>query len=121
MDSPHPIDRAIGQRVREARRAARLSQQRLGDTLGVSFQQVQKYESGYNRVSAHTLLVIAEVLQQPVTRFLNISPSVQAPIPQACEVAFNRIADAETRRRVAALWQAIAELAVRSSMPQQAS
>ena len=61
----HTIDKAIGGRLKMYRQRANISQTALGKHLGVSFQQVQKYENGTNRVSAATLIKIA--------RFLNIS------------------------------------------------
>jgi transcriptional regulator with XRE-family HTH domain len=63
----HAIDKAIGGRLKMYRQRANISQTALGKHLGVSFQQVQKYENGTNRVSAATLIKIA--------RFLNISVS----------------------------------------------
>lgn len=61
----HTIDKAIGGRLKMYRQRSNISQTALGKHLGVSFQQVQKYENGTNRVSAATLIKIA--------RFLNIS------------------------------------------------
>jgi transcriptional regulator with XRE-family HTH domain len=58
----NPIDLAVGLRIRERRRALGLSQSQLAQALGVTFQQVQKYELGANRVSASRLAAIAEVL-----------------------------------------------------------
>ena len=60
---PHPIDAHVGRRVREARAAKGLSQEKLGNLLGISFQQVQKYERGMNRLSASRLYEIAGVLR----------------------------------------------------------
>lgn len=57
------LDREIGGRIKARREELRLSQTRLGDALGVTFQQVQKYERGTNRVSASSLILIAEALQ----------------------------------------------------------
>lgn len=56
------IDREVGARIRARRRELRMSQGRLGDRLGVTFQQVQKYERGVNRVSASSLVLTAEAL-----------------------------------------------------------
>jgi transcriptional regulator with XRE-family HTH domain len=57
------VDRHIGARMRERRQALGLSQAKLGEKLGISFQQVQKYESGQNRVSAARLFDICETLE----------------------------------------------------------
>lgn len=56
------VDRHIGQRIRARRLEIGMSQERLADAIGVTFQQIQKYEKGINRVSARTLLEIAESL-----------------------------------------------------------
>lgn len=60
---PHPVDVAVGNRVRDLRTRAGLSQTDLGHKLGVSFQQVQKYEKGVNRMGASRLIQICEALQ----------------------------------------------------------
>jgi transcriptional regulator with XRE-family HTH domain len=62
-------DRVIGLRVRTARIEMNMSQSELGKTLGVTFQQVQKYEKGTNRVSASCLAEIAATVQKPITYF----------------------------------------------------
>lgn len=68
--APHPIDVTVGERVRRARIARGLSQVALAERLDVSFQQIQKYENGANRISASRLVEIADVLQVPATDFL---------------------------------------------------
>ncbi|WP_273758564.1 helix-turn-helix domain-containing protein [Bartonella sp. AU55XJBT] len=67
--NPHFIDISIGKRIRQRRIAMGLSQKTLGSFLGVSFQQIQKYEKGLNRVSAKCLLEIATQLQVPISFF----------------------------------------------------
>jgi transcriptional regulator with XRE-family HTH domain len=62
-DAPHALDVAIGQRIRERRRALGVSQEALGKALGITFQQVQKYERGANRISFSRLMAIAEALR----------------------------------------------------------
>ena len=62
----HSIDKAIGGRLKMYRQRANISQTALGKHLGVSFQQVQKYENGTNRVSAATLIKISPALNVPV-------------------------------------------------------
>ena len=66
---PHPIDVHVGSRLAELRRAKRLSQGELGHALGITFQQVQKYERGANRVSASRLWDASEVLGVEVAAF----------------------------------------------------
>lgn len=79
-DGPHPIDVHVGHRLRLRRVLLGLSQQRLADCLGLSFQQVQKYEKGTNRISLHEL---AQVLDVPVGFFFEDPPtfSGKAPTP----------------------------------------
>jgi transcriptional regulator with XRE-family HTH domain len=66
---PDPLDIEVGQRVRTFRLQKGLSQQKLGDQLGLTFQQVQKYEKGTNRISAGRLQRIADILEIPVADF----------------------------------------------------
>jgi transcriptional regulator with XRE-family HTH domain len=61
--SPGSVDEYIGARMREGRLALNTSQESLSDVLGISFQQIQKYEKGANRVSAARLFEICEVLE----------------------------------------------------------
>ncbi|WP_425456825.1 helix-turn-helix domain-containing protein [Bartonella massiliensis] len=67
--NPHSNDISIGKRIRFRRIAMGFSQKELGRTLGVSFQQIQKYEKGINRVGAGRLLEIAQKLQTPMSFF----------------------------------------------------
>ena len=62
VDGPHPVDVAVGARIRTIRKSRGLSQGALGAALGLTFQQVQKYERGANRVSASKLVEIARTL-----------------------------------------------------------
>ena len=66
---PSDIDRVVGQRVRWRRRELKLTQEKLGELLDLTFQQVQKYEKGVNRISAGRLYEVASVLGVPVTYF----------------------------------------------------
>jgi len=65
----HPVDIHVGQRIRLRRILLNTTQQKLSDQVGVKFQQVQKYETGVNRVSASRLWDIAKVLDVPVSFF----------------------------------------------------
>ena len=67
------VDQYIGARMRESRLAIKMSQANLGEKLGVTFQQIQKYEKGRNRVSAARLFVICEALEFPSPRCLSAS------------------------------------------------
>ena len=66
---PSKIDRLVGQRLRWRRRELRLTQEQLGERLGLTFQQVQKYEKGVNRISAGRLYELSTVLDVPVIYF----------------------------------------------------
>ena len=66
---PDPLDIEVGQRVRTFRLHKGLSQEKLGDQLGLTFQQVQKYEKGTNRIGAGRLQRIADILGIPVADF----------------------------------------------------
>lgn len=66
---PSGIDRIVGQRLRWRRRELKLTQEQLGERLGLTFQQVQKYEKGVNRISAGRLFEMAQVLGITITYF----------------------------------------------------
>lgn len=65
----HPVDIHVGKRVRHRRWMLGVTQQKLGDKVGIKFQQIQKYETGMNRISASRLWDIAEALDVPVSFF----------------------------------------------------
>ena len=65
----HPVDEYVGKRVRQRRWMVGFSQQQLGEAVGIKFQQIQKYETGMNRISASRLWDIADTLGVPVTFF----------------------------------------------------
>jgi transcriptional regulator with XRE-family HTH domain len=65
----NPIDLHVGQRLRQRRRILGLTQQRLADDVNIRFQQIQKYESGANRISASRLWALAKALEVPVSFF----------------------------------------------------
>jgi transcriptional regulator with XRE-family HTH domain len=68
-DGPHPIDRHVGLRIRMRRKEMSFSQEKLAEALGLTFQQVQKYERGANRVSASKLWEVAQALKTSVSYF----------------------------------------------------
>jgi transcriptional regulator with XRE-family HTH domain len=127
--SPSPIDRYVGSRVRIRRITMGLSQERLGEALGVTFQQVQKYEKGSNRIGASRLQNISKVLTVPVSYFFDGAPledgsaagfaePAQAdyvadifstPEGVALARAFSSIEDAKVRRRVVDLVTTLVE------------
>ena len=129
---PNPIDQHVGSRVRMRRVLLGLSQEKLGDALGVTFQQVQKYEKGTNRIGASRL--------QQISTFLNVAPSFffdgvrnegdnvigmsegAAPAfvgdfptsneDMALSKAFSRIRDTKVRKRIVDLVMTLADEAV---------
>ena len=127
--SPNPIDIHIGSRVRLRRMMLGMSQEKLGEHLGITFQQIQKYEKGTNRIGASRLQAIARVLKVPVAFFFEGAPGL-SPVagdqgfdPGATShvvdflssseglslnKAFIRIKDAKQRRKVVELVKAMA-------------
>ena len=75
---PNPIDIHVGSRVRLRRMMLSMSQEKLGEHLGITFQQIQKYEKGTNRIGASRLQHIARVLQVPVSFFFEDAPGAPA-------------------------------------------
>src|ERR1700674_4216392 len=126
--APNPIDKHVGSRVRMRRMMMGMSQEKLGDAIGLTFQQVQKYEKGTNRIGASRLQQIANTLQVPVAFFFEGAPllpglsagSGDAPSPTsvsdslatsdglALTKPFMRIKDTKLRRRIVDLVEGIA-------------
>ena len=78
---PSPIDIHVGSRIRLRRTLLGMSQERLGDALGLTFQQVQKYERGVNRVGASRLFDISRVLDVPISYFFDDMPEGMSETP----------------------------------------
>src|SRR6201746_2552328 len=74
--APNPTDKHVGARVRMRRMMLSMSQEKLGDALGLTFQQVQKYEKGANRIGASRLQQISQILQVPVSFFFEGAPNM---------------------------------------------
>ena len=78
----HPVDVHVGERVKQRRKLLGMTQTDLGDAIGLTFQQVQKYERGANRIGASRLLAIARVLDVSIDYFFeDMSPEVAAISP----------------------------------------
>lgn len=125
---PNPIDIHVGSRVRLRRMMLGMSQEKLGESLGITFQQIQKYEKGTNRIGASRLQHIATVLSVPVSFFFEDAPGTPAEAAGLAESrpahyvvdflsssegiqlnkAFVRIKDTKLRRRVIDLVKAMA-------------
>ncbi len=116
-EEPDPIDRAVGARVRLRRRALKISQMSLASALGVSFQQVQKYERGANRVSASSLVRMATALECTVAHLVGEGEGDQASFAgdllpsDALELieVFSRISDPRARRAIIDLATSLGE------------
>ena len=133
-DKPNPIDVHVGSRVRLRRTLLGMSQEKLGEAIGLTFQQVQKYERGANRVGASRLYDLSRVLDVPVSYFFEemaadvahaaearlggMAETVPSPAYEADPMmrretlelvrAYYRIADPQVRRRLFDLTKAIA-------------
>ena len=79
LEKPNPIDVQVGSRVRLRRNMLGLSQEKLGTAIGLTFQQVQKYERGANRIGASRLHELSRVLDVPVAFFFDDMDPVRAP------------------------------------------
>jgi transcriptional regulator with XRE-family HTH domain len=76
----HPVDAHVGKRIRHRRWMVGMTQQQLADRVGIKFQQIQKYETGMNRVSASRLWDVAEALSVPVSFFFDGLGEVAATV-----------------------------------------
>ena len=128
---PNPIDRHVGARVRMRRMMIGMSQEKLGESLGLTFQQVQKYEKGTNRISASRLQQISETLNIPLAYFFKGAPVAEGSVnggfaegnPEegfasdfvmtaeglSLNRAFAKITDAKVRKRIVELIVALAD------------
>ncbi|TCK30037.1 Xre family transcriptional regulator /transcriptional regulator [Ancylobacter aquaticus] len=127
--SPNPVDKYVGSRVRMRRMMVGMSQEKLGESLGITFQQIQKYEKGTNRIGASRLQNISQVLSVPVAFFFDGAPTMLGDVAGFSEDAspayvsdflasseglaltraFLKIADSKVRRRIVDLVEALAE------------
>jgi transcriptional regulator with XRE-family HTH domain len=125
--TPNPIDRHVGSRVRMRRMMVSMSQEKLGERLGITFQQVQKYEKGTNRIGASRLHQIASILGVPVAFFYEGAPGGDAADAGFAEggnpayvsdfmatseglalaKAFMKVSDPKVRRRIVDLVEAM--------------
>lgn len=110
----NPIDRHVGNRVRMARIAATMSQEQLGEKLGLTFQQIQKYEKGTNRIAPSRLQVVADVTNHPVAWFFEGQPggNGQKQEPSPVEI----MAATKEGKMLAEAWNSITNRAVRHSL-----
>jgi transcriptional regulator with XRE-family HTH domain len=127
-NTPNLTDQHVGARVRMRRKIVAMSQEKLGAALGLTFQQVQKYEKGATRISASRLQQMSDILQVPVEFFFEGAPNALAPHDSSGSAlsmaqiddfisdsdglrligAFTRVDNAALRRRIVMLVQEIA-------------
>ena len=126
---PNPIDIHVGSRIRLRRTMLGMSQEKLGESLGITFQQIQKYEEGTNRVGASRLQNISSILNVPVSFFFEDAPGDHGASASGMEEAsssnfvvdflssseglqlnraFVKISDPKVRRRIVDLVKALA-------------
>lgn len=91
----HPVDVHVGKRVRHRRWMVGMTQQQLAEKVGIKFQQIQKYETGMNRISASRLWDIAAALDAPVSFFFEGLSSEDAVAPTKSNVPGDILADKE--------------------------
>lgn len=91
----NPIDLHVGRRLRQRRRVLGLTQQRLADDVSIRFQQIQKYESGANRISASRLWALARALDVPVAYFFEGLEGEEAPAEGTAPLNGNHKAPAD--------------------------
>jgi transcriptional regulator with XRE-family HTH domain len=123
---PNPTDIYVGGRIRMRRKMLGLSQEKLGERLGITFQQIQKYEKGTNRVGASRLQAMSDALEVPVAYFFpESSPEAASGMKEEGATfmmdflstsegldltrAFTRIQNPKVRRKVVELVRALAE------------
>jgi transcriptional regulator with XRE-family HTH domain len=126
---PNPIDVHVGSRIRLRRNMIAMSQEKLGERLGITFQQIQKYEKGTNRVGASRLQAISAILNVPVEYFFQDAPredgqpnglSEDAAAPLVPDFlssaesmqlsrAFMKISDPKVRRKIIDLIKTLAD------------
>ncbi len=124
---PHQVDVHVGSRVRLRRTLLGMSQEKLGDALGLTFQQVQKYERGANRIGSSRLYELSQILDVPISFFFDDMPGAPRPAnavqeagPDAYEAdqlsrretlelvrAYYRIGDDTVRKRIFELVKSI--------------
>jgi transcriptional regulator with XRE-family HTH domain len=122
---PNPTDVYVGSRIRMRRKMLGLSQEKLGEKLGITFQQIQKYEKGTNRVGASRLQAMSDALEVPVSFFFPESTPSSGGMHEESATfmmdfmstsegldltrAFIRIRNPKVRRKVVELVRALAE------------
>lgn len=131
---PNPIDVHVGSRVRLRRTMQGMSQEKLGEALGITFQQIQKYEKGTNRIGASRMEQISRSLKVPVSFFFEDAPGQAHPAPGMAEAgstayvadflsspegiqlnrAFVRISNPAIRRKIVDLVRTLADETGRS-------
>ncbi len=113
----NPIDEHIGQKLREIRLIAKMSQEQVGELIGVSLQQVQKYEICTNRISAGKLYEFAKIFNQPISSFFDdciadrdfYSSKFESEEINNLVIAFNKINDSQIQADIIKLINSISK------------
>jgi len=138
---PNPMDIHVGSRVRLRRMVIGMSQEKLGEKMGLTFQQIQKYEKGTNRIGASRLFQLSQIMDVPVQFFFEDAPAAYANRQGALagfaeskteaflldflnsrdglelNRAFVKITDPKVRKRVVELVRALSEDTVAADLP----
>ena len=107
----NPVDEAVGARIRLLRKGRKISQEEFGKAIGVTFQQVQKYEIGENRIGASRLHLVALALNVPISELFDSTSGTSGTSRTTKSVAFDREA-----LRFAEAFVKISDKALRSSL-----
>ncbi len=97
-DGPHPVDVHVGQRIRVRRTLRGMSQEQVAEALGLTFQQLQKYEKGSNRVSASRLFELSHILDVPESFFFEEMPTTPKRRNRATAATSDKGFDPMTKR-----------------------
>lgn len=112
LSDANQVDRQVGERIRRRRILLGLTQDQVADALGISYQQIQKYETGANRISAGRLAQIAEVLEVLPGWFFGLAEVADAPVNSSRAVIelvrnFSKVEDERVRAHLMALIRAL--------------
>ena len=108
LGQPHPVDQHVGAQVRLRRRMLGVSQEKLADQLGLTFQQVQKYERGHNRISASKLFQISQALDTDISHFFRgVTPDGEHTTDHGKRDAFSDFLGAPEGLELVQLWSQV--------------
>jgi len=109
--APNPVDVHVGARMRLRRTLLGISQEKLGEAIGLTFQQIQKYERGTNRISASRLFDLARVLDVPISFFFDDMPDAAAASSPSAVITGTAMATSDPVARATRTWPEMAQVA----------